>query len=112
MGEIPPVDRTKQELTNGQPVPEDRSHTQDRGDGQQKGYVVLSPEERAKGYVRPVRYSYAHNKCGAVTKMGAALAETFARDPKFYSGTFCVGCGTHFPLAEFVWDGTQEVVGS
>ncbi len=51
---------SKVELTDGSPVPEDRSHTEDRGDGQQKGYVVLSPEERAKGFVKPVRRSYIH----------------------------------------------------
>jgi len=28
--------------------------------GQQKAYVVLSAEERAKGFVRPVRRSYKH----------------------------------------------------
>jgi hypothetical protein len=41
--------------------------------------------------------------------MGLALAETFARDPTFYGGTFCCGCGKHFPLVspegvrQFVW---------
>jgi hypothetical protein len=83
--------------------------------GQQEGYVVLADEERAKGFVRPVRSSYRHLKCGTVTTMGQTLAETYARDPKFYSGTFCCGCGTHFPVGEageFVWDGTNEKVGT
>jgi hypothetical protein len=80
--------------------------------GQQYGYVVLAEEERAKGFVRPVRYAYVHKKCGAVTRMSKTIAETYARDPQFYGGTFCVGCGRHFPLAEFVWDGTEEIVGS
>ena len=31
-----------------------------RPDGQQKTYLVLSEEERAKGFVRPVRRSYIH----------------------------------------------------
>lgn len=31
-----------------------------REDGQQKNYVVLCEEERAKGYVRPLRRSYKH----------------------------------------------------
>lgn len=102
----------KVELTDGSPVPADRSHTEDRGDGQQRGYVVLAPEERAKGFVRPVRRSYLHNPCGSITHMGKALAETYARDPKFYSGTFCCGCRGHFPLNEFVWEGTEEILGS
>jgi hypothetical protein len=107
-----PVDRTQRILTDGSPVPDDYSHTQDRGDGQQKGYIVLTEAERAKGFVRPVRRDYVHTPCGTRTVMGLALAETYARDPGFYSGTFCVGCGKHFPLDQFVWDGTTETVGS
>jgi hypothetical protein len=83
--------------------------------GQQEGYVVLAEEEIAKGYVRPLRQSYKHLKCGVVTTMGITLAQTYARDPYFYSGTFCCGCGTHFPVGddgEFVWDGTDEKVGT
>lgn len=83
--------------------------------GQQKGYVVLAEEERAKGFVRPVRRAYKHLKCGCVTTMGQSLAETYARNPAFYSGTFCVGCGSHFPVGadgEFVWDGSTEKVGT
>jgi hypothetical protein len=93
------------QLTDGSPVPEDRSHTEiNPATGQQKGYVVLSPEERAKGFVKPVRRSYIHRKCGTLTTMGRALAETYARDPHFYSGTFCCGCGTHFALDQFDWE--------
>ena len=96
------------QLTDGSPVPEDRSHTENRGDGQQKGYVVLSPEERAKGFVKRVRRSYIHKSCGVMTTMGIALAETYARDPHFYSGTFCCGCHSHFPLNEFTWEPDGE----
>lgn len=103
MSNVPPVDRSKQTLTDGSPVPDDRSHTADRGDGQQKGYVVLSDEERAKGWVKPYRDKYIHNICGTLTSMGRKLSETYARDPYFYSGTFCCGCGTHFPLDQFKW---------
>lgn len=83
--------------------------------GMQRGYVVLAEEEVAKGYVRPFRKSYRHLKCGTVTIMGDTIAATYARDPYFYSGTFCCGCGTHFPVGEdgeFVWDGTDERVGT
>ena len=87
-----------------------------RLDGQQEKYVVLSEEERSKGFVRPFRDRYIHLECGAKTTMGLALSETYARNPKFYGGTFCCGCGTHFPLRtpvgwNFEWmDG--EPVGS
>jgi len=81
--------------------------------GQQKGYVVLTPEERAKGFVRPVRRSYIHNTCGVSTKMSQDIAETYARDPSFYSGTFCSHCRAHFPLDQFVWlDNPDQQVGS
>jgi hypothetical protein len=80
--------------------------------GQHRAYWVLSEEERAKGFARPVRRSYVHATCGAVTTMGQAIAETYARDPKFYSTTFCCACRVHLPVAEFRWDGTEEPVGS
>lgn len=155
----------KTTLTDGSPVTPDHREIDPRT-GQQKAYVVLSEDERAKGFVRPVRRSYRHvgppapsglrdltadeherydqfgyakfeeygpdrspitgkfwtqadldrlGKCGVVTTMGQALAETYARDPSFYSSTFCCRCGTHFPVGEsgeFVWDGTQERVGT
>lgn len=50
--------------------------------------------------------------CSTETRMGLAIAETYARDPKFYGSTFCVACRSHFPVAEFIWAGTDEVVGS
>lgn len=126
---VPPVDRSARVLTDGSPVTED--HRELRSDGQQKGYVVLTAEERAKGFVRPVRRTYIHvgkppegqsfeypitktfpGGCGTRTTMGVPIAETYARDPGFYSGTFCCGCGAHFDLDQFVWEGTTEQVGS
>lgn len=102
---------SKTTLSDGSPVtPDHRDINPDTG--QQKSYVVLSAEERAKGFVRPVRRAYIHTKCGVVTTMAQSIAETYARDPSFYSGTFCAGCRTHLPLSEFLWDGTNEVVGS
>jgi hypothetical protein len=101
-----PVDRSAQILTDGLPVPEDRSHTKLRADGQQEGYVALNPQERSKGFVRPYRDAYRHLKCGKITKMSQSIAETYARDPGFYNGTFCTTCGAHFPIGEegeFVW---------
>lgn len=76
-------------------------------------YLVLSDEERAKGFVRPVRRTYVHQKCGGATTMGQALAETYARDPGFYGATYCAHCRMHLPVAEFRWDdNTGAVVGS
>ena len=149
-------------MTDGSPVYE--GHTELRPDGQQKGYIVLSAEERAKGFVRPVRRSYVHvgkrpkhplrelteeergrysqfgyvkyeeypksdssitgrfwkeselkSGCGQATVMSQEIAETYARDPKFYGGTYCSTCHLHFPVGEdgeFVWQGTDERVGT
>lgn len=100
-----------------------------KGEGQHEVYLVLSEEERAKGFVRPLRRSYVHvgddpvmdgrvmlklgaGGCGALTRMGLALCETYARDPKFYGATFCVGCNRHLPVWEFVWDEDGAMVGS
>ena len=91
----------------------------------------LTPDEREQygsyGYVMFEAYSgegsvtgqfwtqkdldRAGKGCGVATTMGVALAETYARDPKYYGATFCVGCGTHFPVGEFHWDDGQ-IVGS
>lgn len=80
---------------------------------QAKAYLVLSDEERAQGFVRPVRRKYVHQSgCGGPTTMGTELAETYARDPKFYDGTYCAACKMHRPVSEFVWDGTEDEVGS
>lgn len=128
MSEIPPVDRTQRALADGSPVTADHREI-NPSSGQQKGYVVLTAEERAKGFVRPVRDSYVHvgigaefdgpvliklgeGGCGVLTKMSQSIAETYARDPNFYSGTFCVRCRKHLPLQQFVWDGTGETVGA
>jgi hypothetical protein len=137
--------------------------TDDKPVPQSEAYLVLSEDERRKGFVRPVRLSYQHvgapapkyplrdltdkekqswgdeyakfevypdgqrstgkfwtqaqldnvdKGCGSVTTMGQALAETYARDPKFYGATYCTGCRKHLPVNEFVWDGTGERVGS
>lgn len=109
--------RARTTLTDGTQVyPEHRSILKEGPrQGQQEAYVVLAEEERAKGFVRPVRRSYKHLKCGTVTTMGQTLAETYARNPSFYSGTFCCGCGNHFPVGadgEFTWADTNEKVGT
>lgn len=101
---------------------------------QHKKYLVLSDEELAKGFVRPVRRSYKHvglevevrkymedgttsNKahvggCGTVTSMGLKLCETYARNPKFYGSTYCTHCMKHLPVEEFTWTEDGQVVGS
>jgi hypothetical protein len=89
----PPVDRSATELSGGGPITPE--HLELKPNGQQKGY-----------FVRPVRDAYRHEKCGQITTMSKDLAETYARDPHFYSGTFCSTCRSHFPVGEtgeFTW---------
>jgi hypothetical protein len=59
---------------------------------QNETYLILSDEERAKGYIRPVRVSYKHKTCGTITSMAQQFAETYARQPNFYGSTYCCGC--------------------
>jgi hypothetical protein len=128
---VPPVDRSKLCTTNQKPVEEVRA-SQTNETGQHSGYIVLCPEERAKGFVRPYRDAYKHvgrlqqlvddagenshqvrtGGCGTVTTMGRALSETYQRDPSFYGATFCCGCNRHLPVAEFVWTADGQQVGS
>lgn len=150
-------------LVDGSPVTDDHREV-DPATGLQKGYVVLSDDERAKGFVRPVRETYVHvgarprhatreltaeelerhrpfgyvayeaypdgesavvgrywtaaqlnSGCGQPTTMARALAETYARDPGFYGGTYCATCRAHFPVGEggeFTWAGSSEKVGT
>lgn len=81
-------------------------------DGQQKDYLVLSKEDRARGFVRPVRQVYTHEKCGTQTRMPLACAETYASTPSFYGATFCMACKDHLPVGpngEFVWEDGSKV---
>lgn len=79
-------------------------------------YLVLSEEERAQGFVRPLRRAYIHLTCGTVTTMATAIAESYARQPRFYGATYCASCRMHRPVGangEFVWDdGSNEKVGT
>lgn len=109
------TDEPRRTLVGGKQIYPEHRNIKDDGTGMQNDYVVLAEEERAKGWVRPLRLSYVHLKCGTPTQMHRELAETYARDPFFYSGTYCAGCRAHFPVGEdgeFVWQGTDQKVGT
>ena len=111
LDEAPEPEEPKLCTTSGEPVDKVRAE-QTETTGQHKSYIVLCPDERAKGFVRPYRNSYKHLKCGTVTTMGRALSETYARQPDFYGATFCTGCNAHFPVGEFQWTADGATVGS
>lgn len=85
-----------------------------------EGYVKFEeyPEERRPTlghYWTQERLNRAQKACGSVTSMSRSLAETYAREPRFYGSTFCVTCSKHFPVGEkgeFIWAGTNERVGT
>ena len=105
------IEEPKTCLTDGSPVTPDALEI-NPVTGQQRDYIVLCPEEIAKGeFVKPVRFKYRHLKCRVITTISTELAETFACDPKFYSGTFCSFCRSHFPLNEFIWMEDGENLG-
>jgi hypothetical protein len=75
---------------------------------QHETYLVLSAEERAKGFIRPLYRAYIHHdpECGAVTRMGLELCETYRANPQFYGATYCCRCRLHRPVGaegEFTW---------
>lgn len=103
MGEVTD-DRNDPRLTHGvDETPRDQAEV----------YLVLSEQDRAQGFIRPYRDVYKHvDGCGAVTTMGRALSETYARQPDFYGATYCTGCKMHRPVSEFRWTLDDQVVGS
>lgn len=67
---------------------------------------VRVKEDGTPDCVQPIRDTYRHLKCGAVTTMrGSDLCLTYATTGvSYYGSTFCVGCRDHLPLSEFVWE--------
>ena len=86
--------------------------------GGDTGYVKFEPyppggESSATGrFWTQAQLDAVGKGCGVVTHMGQALSETYAREPRFYGATYCVGCQRHLPVQEFVWDGSKDRVGS
>jgi hypothetical protein len=62
--------------------------------------------------VRSGWMTFKNKGCGVETIVANEIAETFARDPKFYRATYCCGCARHIPVSEFTWSNTEERVGS
>lgn len=84
-----------------------------------EGYIAFEEYVPPQGSVVGRFWTEAQLKtgCGQRTSMSDSIAETYARDPKFYGSTFCSYCRVHKPVGEFVWvnaEGrvTDETVGS
>lgn len=93
-----------------------------RHGGQFYGYADYEPSYEPlvgraltrKAYLDLVAGKEFTGGCGVETKMNETIAATYARDPKFYGATYCVGCSKHLPVEEFVWSegNKDQVVGS
>ena len=96
--------------TTSDPTDPRLTHGVDDADGPPKAqaevYLVLSEEDRARGFMRPLRRAYWHTTCRLTTTMNQAIAETYATNPYFYWATYCAPCGLHRPVGpdgEFYW---------
>jgi len=58
--DVPPVDRTAVTTLRGSTIEEVRKQQEKQKVGMHADYIVLSSEERQKGFKRPVRRSYRH----------------------------------------------------
>lgn len=84
-----------------------------------EAYPPDSPEGRggsAKGrYWTQAMLDSIGSGCGTVTSMPQAVAATYAAEPGYYGSTFCCGCRIYAAVGrdgEFVWDGTNDRVGT
>lgn len=78
-------------------------------------FHMLTELDKARGYVRPLRYIYTHLGCGAQQHMSLKVAEAYAREPTRQQRLYCLHCDEHFNVGakgEFVWAGTEERVGT
>ena len=90
------------------PPPEDFDYGEKRPDGQYENYPTIDEGE----FEQEPRDTYIHvDGCGSRTTMTGDLPESVARDPEYYTKTFCAGCGEHVPVGEVEWgDGEDWIV--
>lgn len=83
--DVPPVDRTAVTSLHGTPVEEIRKQHAEQPTGMHADYIVLTEEERKKGFVRPVRRSYKHvGIAGPEYPLRELTAEEHERYDKYY----------------------------
>lgn len=90
--------------------PTDFDYGEQQADGQYEKYPTIDDGE----FEQKPRKAYVHvDGCGELTRMTGSLPESVARDPEYYSKTYCAGCKTHVPVEEVEWkDGEDWVVDS
>jgi len=116
-GFVRPVRRTYLHVGTGGPKGETRHLTAEETERYSKfGYALFEKYGPEREPIEGKFWTQAEldrtKGCGQSTTMSQEIAETYARDPKFYGGTFCCGCGKHFPIGadgEFEWEDGSKV---
>jgi hypothetical protein len=72
----------------------------------------LTPEEKAAGFIRPMRTRVKHKFCGTTSILRTVDALDMARDPTSWSTCWCMVCGRRLPADQFEWFPGGEAVGS
>ena len=84
-------------------------HTALRPDGQMTDHITVHPQGRYTGSLKGVPQVYIHAKCGVGTKMPEEIVRSYLVNPFLYgAGSFCCGCGEHFPEEELFWYETGQ----
>lgn len=88
------------------PLTPDEETRHGGGDAPYVAFEPYPPGHRGSSLGRFWTQAQLDSGCQAITTMGRSIAETYARDPAFYGGTFCSTCAAHFPVGEngeFTW---------
>lgn len=77
---------------------------------QYKKTLVHHESERTPAkFVNQLRNKFRHLKCHQMSTVATSVAETLARDPKFYKELFCGTCQVYVPITELVWFDKKKV---
>lgn len=77
-----------------------------------EAYPEGSPEANEGKTGRYWTAAMLKSGCGKATSMARELAETYAKQPDYYGGTFCFHCNDHLPVGadgEFTWEDGSRV---
>lgn len=89
-----------------------RPSAREQARASQQSRWLLTRADRALGLIRPLRYTYTHRRCTSDTVLSEGSARLWARNPRHARVTWCCFCQRDRPVAEFVWWGSSETVGS
>lgn len=73
---------------------------------------ALTKAEIQWGCVRPVRRFYVHTTCQTSNTFDEETAVQIAKTPDQYKKVWCITCKRYRNVAEYVWAGSTERVGS